>query len=75
MSALAELPEGTVTFLFTDLEGSTRLQAAHPAALRASPAPTPSGGANRARSRAGGATAAGRPPGRRRRPRQHAGSR
>jgi transposase len=29
-----ELPEGTVTFLFTDLEGSTRLLEAHPAAYR-----------------------------------------
>jgi class 3 adenylate cyclase len=28
------LPEGTVTFLFTDLEGSTRLLAAHPEAHR-----------------------------------------
>jgi predicted ATPase/class 3 adenylate cyclase len=28
------LPDGTVTFLFTDLEGSTRLLAAHPAAYR-----------------------------------------
>ena len=29
-----ELPAGTVTFLFTDLEGSTRLLEAHPAAYR-----------------------------------------
>jgi class 3 adenylate cyclase len=29
-----ELPEGTVTFLFTDLEGSTALLEAHPAAYR-----------------------------------------
>lgn len=29
-----ELPEGTVTFLFTDLEGSTTLLEAHPAAYR-----------------------------------------
>jgi hypothetical protein len=29
------LPEGTVTFLFTDLEGSTRLLEAHPHAYRA----------------------------------------
>jgi hypothetical protein len=28
------LPQGTVTFLFTDLEGSTRLLEAHPAAYR-----------------------------------------
>jgi class 3 adenylate cyclase len=28
------LPAGTVTFLFTDLEGSTRLLQAHPAAYR-----------------------------------------
>jgi predicted ATPase/class 3 adenylate cyclase len=28
------LPDGTVTFLFTDLEGSTRLLEAHPAAYR-----------------------------------------
>jgi predicted ATPase/class 3 adenylate cyclase len=30
----AALPEGTVAFLFTDLEGSTRLLQAHPAAYR-----------------------------------------
>jgi class 3 adenylate cyclase len=30
---MADLPTGTVTFLFTDLEGSTRLLA-HPAAYR-----------------------------------------
>jgi len=30
-----ELPTGTVTFLFTDLEGSTAAQQAHPAAYRA----------------------------------------
>ena len=29
-----ELPAGTVTFLFTDLEGSTALLEAHPAAYR-----------------------------------------
>jgi class 3 adenylate cyclase len=32
MTDPADLPEGTVTFLFTDLEGSTRLLAADPAA-------------------------------------------
>jgi len=31
---LAELPSGTVTFLFTDLEGSTRLWEAHPEAMK-----------------------------------------
>jgi class 3 adenylate cyclase len=31
---MADLPAGTVTFLFTDLEGSTRLLEAHPAAYR-----------------------------------------
>jgi hypothetical protein len=31
---LSELPTGTVTFLFTDLEGSTRLWEQHPAAMR-----------------------------------------
>ena len=31
---MADLPAGTVTFLFTDLEGSTRLLQAHPAAYR-----------------------------------------
>jgi predicted ATPase/class 3 adenylate cyclase len=31
---VADLPEGTVTFLFTDLEGSTALLEAHPAAYR-----------------------------------------
>jgi class 3 adenylate cyclase len=29
-----ELPSGTVTFLFTDLEGSTRLWEEHPEAMR-----------------------------------------
>ena len=32
---MADLPTGTVTFLFTDLEGSTRLLEAHPEAYRA----------------------------------------
>jgi class 3 adenylate cyclase len=32
---MAELPSGTVTFLFTDLEGSTRLWEEHPEAMRA----------------------------------------
>ena len=31
---MTELPSGTVTFLFTDLEGSTRLWEAHPEAMR-----------------------------------------
>src|SRR5271169_888251 len=31
---MAELPSGTVTFLFTDLEGSTRLWEQHPDAMR-----------------------------------------
>jgi predicted ATPase/class 3 adenylate cyclase len=31
---MAELPVGTVTFLFTDLEGSTRLWEEHPAEMR-----------------------------------------
>lgn len=31
---MSELPTGTVTFLFTDLEGSTRLWDEHPAAMR-----------------------------------------
>jgi class 3 adenylate cyclase len=31
---MADLPTGTVTFLFTDLEGSTRLLEAHPDAYR-----------------------------------------
>src|SRR5262245_53691396 len=34
MTDVASLPEGTVTFLFTDLEESTRLLEAHPAAYR-----------------------------------------
>jgi class 3 adenylate cyclase len=34
MTDLADLPTGTVTFLFTDLEGSTGPQQAHPAAYR-----------------------------------------
>ena len=33
---MAELPSGTVTFLFTDLEGSTRLWEEYPDAMRAS---------------------------------------
>ena len=32
---MAELPSGTVTFLFTDLEGSTRLWEEHPDAMQA----------------------------------------
>src|ERR1700674_2915254 len=31
---MAELPTGTVTLLFTDIEGSTRLWEAHAAAMR-----------------------------------------
>ena len=31
---MAELPTGTVTFLFTDLEGSTRLWQEHPDAMK-----------------------------------------
>jgi predicted ATPase/class 3 adenylate cyclase len=31
---MSELPSGTVTFLFTDLEGSTRLWEEHPVAMR-----------------------------------------
>jgi class 3 adenylate cyclase len=31
---VSELPSGTVTFLFTDLEGSTRLWQEHPDAMR-----------------------------------------
>ena len=35
MTDLGDLPTGTVTFLFTDLEGSTAPQQAHPAAYAA----------------------------------------
>ena len=35
MQAVAELPSGTVTFLFTDLEGSTRRWEEQPDAMRA----------------------------------------
>jgi len=31
----SKLPTGTVTFLFTDIEGSTRLWEGHPAAMQA----------------------------------------
>jgi class 3 adenylate cyclase len=31
---VVELPAGTVTFLFTDIEGSTRLRDEHPDAMR-----------------------------------------
>jgi class 3 adenylate cyclase len=31
---VGELPTGTVTFLFTDIEGSTRLWEQHPEAMR-----------------------------------------
>jgi class 3 adenylate cyclase len=30
-----DLPTGTLTFLFTDVEGSTHLRKAHPQAMRA----------------------------------------
>ena len=32
---MSELPSGTVTFLFSDLEGSTRLWQEHPEAMKA----------------------------------------
>jgi class 3 adenylate cyclase len=34
MGAAGGMPEGTVAFLFTDLEGSTRFLEGHPAAYR-----------------------------------------
>ena len=37
---VAELPSGTVTFLFTDLEGSTALWEAHPDAMRGGVGPS-----------------------------------
>ena len=36
---MADLPTGTVTFLFTDIEGSTRLWEQHPEAMRGGPRP------------------------------------
>src|SRR2546425_11964475 len=36
MTRTTALPSGTVTFLFTDIEGSTRLWEQHPEAMRAS---------------------------------------
>src|SRR5438046_985908 len=35
MARATALPSGTVTFLFTDIEGSTRLWEQHPEAMRA----------------------------------------
>ena len=35
MDTTRTLPSGTVTFLFTDIEGSTRLWEQHPDAMRA----------------------------------------
>src|SRR5439155_2694763 len=34
MASMPTLPRGTVTFLFTDIEGSTRLWEQHPEAMR-----------------------------------------
>src|SRR5947209_15192332 len=34
MDTMRSLPSGTVTFLFTDIEGSTRLWEQHPEAMR-----------------------------------------
>jgi class 3 adenylate cyclase len=34
---MADLPTGTVTFLFTDIEGSTRLWEQHPEAMPPAP--------------------------------------
>ena len=48
-------PSGTVTFLFTDIEGSTRLWEQHPEAMRAGAGP-PRRPAPRRRSRRTGAT-------------------
>ena len=36
MASDADLPSGTVTFLFTDIEGSTRLRAANTESMSAS---------------------------------------
>ena len=35
MPKTARMPKGTVTFLFTDIEGSTRMWEAHPRAMQA----------------------------------------
>ena len=37
---MVALPTGTVTFPFTDLEGSTRIWEEHPEAMRAAVAPS-----------------------------------
>jgi hypothetical protein len=34
VGVMPQLPSGTVTFMFTDIEGSTRLWEAHPEAMR-----------------------------------------
>ena len=78
-----ELPEGTVTFLFTDLEGSTRLLEAHPARLPGGRAPPPRPAAGRRRGPRGRRVRDGgrrgvrrlRPPRRRRRGAALAGQR